>query len=411
MKQNNSQFILAGNGPYDNRGCEAIVRGTAKIINHYFQEPTFLNFTHFRNDEQFRKQLDEEPDKKIISKKLAKPKKFTRDWLFYKIGKDLNLRTFGNHIYDEMIFHLNNSEAVLSIGGDSYSLDYGTLKLFTNMDDIVLRHRKPLVIWGASVGPFDRNPDYEKYMIGHLHKVTAIFARESATVEYLEKIGVTENVFSVADPAFLLDPKRPNDLKNNIEIEEGSVGLNLSPLMAKYVTDGDLNAWTEMASKIISAISDEFDCRIYLIPHVTNPNIEDNDYFFLRGALERTNIRNDKVSLIPPIYTAAETKWIIGQMHIFAGARTHSTIASLSSSVPTLSFAYSMKAKGINKDIFDHDFYCINPYELKPEFVVEKVQEVLDNYRQINKDLKREIPSIQKKALISGKYLKEVLNG
>ena len=42
MDKDRPLFILAGNGPYENRGCEAIVRGTVKILRNYFQDPSFL---------------------------------------------------------------------------------------------------------------------------------------------------------------------------------------------------------------------------------------------------------------------------------------------------------------------------------------------------------------------------------
>lgn len=45
-------FILGGNGPYENRGCEAIVRGTVKILRKYHKNPTFVCISHFASDGQ-----------------------------------------------------------------------------------------------------------------------------------------------------------------------------------------------------------------------------------------------------------------------------------------------------------------------------------------------------------------------
>jgi polysaccharide pyruvyl transferase WcaK-like protein len=45
---------------------------------------------------------------------------------------------------------------------------------------------------------------------------------------------------------------------------------------------------------------------------------------------------------------------------MFIGARTHATIAAYSSCVPTLVVGYSIKAKGIAKDLFNtYDNYCL----------------------------------------------------
>lgn len=400
------RIILAGNGSYDNRGCEAIVRGTAEIIRHYYSNPSFLCVSSFNSKGQFIKQSIGEGDPLITHKKInRRQSKFDAEWLFYKSLGSINLNFYKHWIHKEILAHLSESQAILSVGGDNYSLDYGLPRTFTYLDDIVLKKRKPLVIWGASIGPFDKDPKYEKYMIKHLQDVTAIFARESATIEYLDRKGVTDNVYSTADPAFLMKPKKLNDKTN--KIKEGAIGINLSPLMAKYVTAGNIEEWTKMAAEIVSLISKKTARTIYLIPHVTTSS--SNDYLFLKNVLSKINNHEDKIILIPPIYSAPETKWIISKMVLFAGARTHSTIASLSSCVPTLSFAYSIKSKGINKDIFGHELYSLGPDSLKPSIVVEQIESMIENKNKICNHLSSKIPAIEKKALIAGKYLQEIM--
>jgi len=103
--------------------------------------------------------------------------------------------------------------------------------------------------------------------------------------------------------------------------------------------------------------------------------------------------------LVSPEYSAAETKWIISRMAFFAGARTHSTIAALSSGIPTLSFAYSIKAQGINQDIFGHTDYCMEPTDLGAEAVANRVTSTLANSAAIRSDLAGRIPERQRAAL------------
>ncbi|MFN9971614.1 MAG: polysaccharide pyruvyl transferase family protein, partial [Phycisphaerae bacterium] len=66
------------------------------------------------------------------------------------------------------------------------------------------------------------------------------------------------------------------------------------------------------------------------------------------------------VRCLPDVLNARESKWAISQCSVFAGARTHSTIAGMSSATPTISMSYSMKARGINQDVFDSQRYCID---------------------------------------------------
>lgn len=402
----NPTFILAGNGPYDNRGCEAIVRGTAKILRHYYKNPSFLCISFFQNQEQFEKQSREEFDPAIVHKKANKRQsKFDPNWLLRFPLRGIYPESYKCWTYKEMLPYIENSNSVLSIGGDNYSLDYGVPRKFTYLDDIVLERKKPLVIWGASVGPFERIPKYEKYMKKHLQSVTGIFARESATVEYLNKLGVTDNVYKVADPAFLMDATEPQSSKK-IEIEKDSIGINLSPLMLRYFRNGDMESWINTATKIVEGISNRTDNKIYLIPHVTTPN--SNDYLFLKEVKKSAKISKERIILLPPTYNASETKWIISKMKLFAGSRTHSTIAALSSCVPTLSFAYSIKAKGINRDIFGHEDYCLNHEKLTPEIVAKKIESMLEKEDEIRGELKVAIPKIKNKTLLSGETLMKI---
>ena len=50
--------------------------------------------------------------------------------------------------------------------------------------------------------------------------------------------------------------------------------------------------------------------------------------------------------------SAVDFKGIIGISKCLVGTRTHSTIASLSQCIPTVSIAYSRKAYGIMQDVF-----------------------------------------------------------
>jgi len=408
MDDDRPLFILAGNGPYENRGCEAIARGTVKILREYYKKPRFLSISFFHDSDQFVRQSENETDTSILHKKtVLTEKKFDREWWRYVVLHILRPDRKKYRMFKEMLPYLNNAEAVLSLGGDNYSLDYGIPNLFVDLDDIVIQKKRPIIIWGASVGPFVRIPEYEKFMIDHLRKVTAIFARESETIDYLKKLTITKNVYPVADPAFLLDPTEPDFINVKLKIEDGAIGLNFSPLMANYVTHGNISDWEKLTSKIISELSESTQRTIYLIPHVTRPN--DDDYLFLKRALAGISHKKQEIVLIPPIYNASQTKWIISKMTLFAGSRTHSTIASLSSGVPTLCFAYSSKAIGINRDIFGHEEYCIGPEKCSPEIIVERVRTILQNSGQINDELRMKIPDIKNKALNAGKLMKEII--
>lgn len=401
-------FILAGNGPYLNRGCEAIVRGTVEIIRKHFENPRFLVASYFLSEEAFLAQRKNEFDKDIEHVMMNHSYEGGKGVLRKIKRRVLERCSFlrRERTYSGILSQLNQAQVVLSVGGDNYSLDYGTPRMFTDLDDLALRRKKKIIIWGASVGPFDREPAYEIFIAKHLKSLTAIFSRESYTHAYLKKIGVSGNVYDVADPAFLMKPLEPRDTAQFTGLNN-TIGLNFSPLMARYVCNGDENAWRNIARQIIIKVKQQFGLPILLIPHVCEKNPNNNDYLFMKTVVP--DIPLEGVSVLPPVYSSQELKWIISKLCLFAGARTHATIAALSSCIPTISFSYSIKALGINQDIFNSHDYCLKPQELNPDRVCQVIGNVLSQRLKIRDHLSAKMPDIFQAADRAGEYLKELL--
>lgn len=404
-------FLLVGNGPYLNRGCEAIIRGTVRILRHHFDALRFEAYTVYRDPGGLARQRAQEKDPDIHHDEVRNSyKRFDRRWFTFNILKRTCPPALKHLWYSNLKSSLPSAQAVLAVGGDNYSLDYhGPPRAGTELDDLVTSRGKPLIIWGASVGPFSKNPAYEKYIIEHFRKVH-IFARESLTHEYLNAHGLIDNVYRVADPAFVMDAVQPPREKLDVPLEQGAIGINLSPLLAKYNANWDLAAWAAQAASILRAVIDKTGRMIYLIPHVTGIDPKHDDHAFLGRVAELLDGRKDRVFVVPNTLDAAETKWVISRMHLFAGARTHSTIAAISSAVPTLSFGYSIKSRGINQDIYGHTRYCLQGNQLAPEMVADRVSEMLSDHKNIAEQLKASIPRMKTLALNAGDILKTIVH-
>ena len=131
-----------------------------------------------------------------------------------------------------------DATCALEVGGDNYSLDYGllTVKGFMELDDYLHRRGIPIVLWGASVGPFEADPAFAPEMFAHLRRMKAIVVRESNSYDYLRQRGLDGNLQRMSDPAFVMEPVEPPADKIGCDVPPGAIGLNLSPLMARYVT-------------------------------------------------------------------------------------------------------------------------------------------------------------------------------
>jgi polysaccharide pyruvyl transferase WcaK-like protein len=113
--------------------------------------------------------------------------------------------------------------------------------------------------------------------------------------------------------------------------------------------------------------------------------------------------------LLPGYLTAPELKWFISKLDCLVAARTHATIASFSSCIPTISMAYSTKAYGINSQILGNTDYVIDSHDLCVESVVDKIRMVFQNEKEIKDKLAVVIPKIQETAYQSGELLRKIL--
>ncbi len=402
-------FILAGNGPYDNRGCEAIVRGTVAILRRHFERPRFLLCSQFRSQEHLERQQVNETDPDIRHVKMNRMPNFPNHrflnrmlWRLYKLFP-MARRTY---IYREILGQVKDATAVLSIGGDNYGLDYNSLINFTDLDDLVESKNGKLIIWGASIGPFGEGSALERQMAEHLKRRTAIFSRESTTTAYLRSLGVHENLHQTADPAFATEVEEPPDAGDHKDLS-ACIGLNWSPLMAAYVCGGDLGSFRSLCVEVVRAVLEKFERPMLLVPHAMNPYDERRDDFvFLKSIHEIVN--SPRVSLLAPTYNAAQTKWFISRCFVFAGARTHSTIAALSAGVPTLSFGYSFKADGLNRDLFGHLSYCIRPKDFSKENIISALERLIRDRESIRRLLGPNILRSVDAAYESGALLKKI---
>lgn len=112
---------------------------------------------------------------------------------------------------------------------------------------------------------------------------------------------------------------------------------------------------------LIRYILSETDAVIALIPHVVWASNDD------RKVLQQLydDFDQDPRLVLVEDHTAPELKYIISRCDFFVGARTHATIAAYSSAVPTLVVGYSVKARGIARDLFgSEENYAIPVQEL-----------------------------------------------
>ncbi|MGN1181388.1 MAG: polysaccharide pyruvyl transferase family protein [Faecalibacillus sp.] len=373
----------------NNHGCEAIVRSTIKILNKDMYLYTFSN------ESDIKYNLDDiiniiESEKNIYGKKsinylkqIIHHKIFKNDYMYYKLtGKN-----FFNNV--------NKNDIYLSIGGDNYC--YAGKDILGYYNKIIHKKGGKTVLWGCSFEPTDMNDEIAK----DIAMYDAIFTRETLSYEVLSQ--VNPNTYLYPDPAFQLD-KIDLPLPKHF-IEGNTVGINVSPLIMSCETNEGITK--ENYIQLIDYIIKETDMNIALIPHVVWENNDDRkplkELYDLFKHTQRVCLIDD--------HNCMELKGFISRCRFFVGARTHATIAAYSTCVPTLVVGYSVKAKGIAKDIFGtYDHYVLPVQSLnEKDDLVKSFQWLVNHETDIKNHLYDFMPSYKEKALEAGNKLKELI--
>jgi polysaccharide pyruvyl transferase WcaK-like protein len=362
--------------------------------------------------EVVRSQSASEIDSAVNSFALSPPPgglRWSLGWCKAQANQRLGT-AFYPHLKD-LKAQVQSAPVALEVGGDNYSLDYGKPVYYIAMDRFLISRGMPVVLWGASVGPFDADPVFAPRMFDHLRSLSAIFVRESDSFNYLRANGVSDNVHLMADPAFVMQPVEPPAEKVGFTLPEGAIGINLSPMIAFYrgqsPAEVDLKEWLHFCTDLVKSAA-TLKRPILLVPHVGSPDPGNDDFNLLHSLCKavRGNVPVP-VQVLPQGLIAAELKWIISRCAVFAGARTHSTIAALSSHVPTLSIGYSLKSKGINRDVYGHLDHCIHVSDLTSENFTERLRVLIATESAIRAHLQARIPKLQARALSAGAILRK----
>lgn len=313
---------------------------------------------------------------------------------------------------------LREADLMLSIGGDNYTLDYdlASLALFTGWAHHARRRGVPVVLWGASVGPFDAWPSVGRRMRRHLSALNGITVRETASLEVLQAqgLGLHEagpRVQLVSDPAFTL-PAEAVRLDPHWPQGAGPVlGLNLSPLAARP-QPGEAPAqarrrFVQEAATFIERLLRREMVRVLLVPHVSALDARGQVAQAIAPAQDDALLLDEVMQAVgprPPLrrlptWNAAQLKHAIAQCDAFIGARTHSVIAALSSGVPAVALAYSLKARGIHRDLLGHEDGVLDVRDLNAERLHQAWQALCDRAAAERRHLHRRRPEWQARAL------------
>lgn len=386
MKQKDLKILLFFHGGSRNRGCEAIVRTATELLK---SDPRISKLGLASGDPDSDRMI---PHIDLLHlDKQSHLEKFSPIGILsavkVKFFKDESL--VFRKMHESIIKLIPQYDVFLSIGGDNYC--YGEQPGIYEIDRQIKKAGKKLILWGASIG----EEDLSEMKIKDLKSFDLLLVRESITEGILKNAGIS-NVKLVADGAFLME-------KTILPLPEGwkvgqTIGFNFSPLVFKKNPDSKKAAFA-----LVQHILDTTDDIVCFVPHVVIP--DNDDYEILKEFEERFR-DTGRTILLPNNLNATEYKGYIARMKYFIGARTHATIAAYSSQVPTMVLGYSVKSKGIAKDIFGSERLVLDLSEISDATkLIGRFEEMKADENDLRAILATKVPELKEMAKKAKDYL------
>lgn len=349
-----NQIVLYGNGGSGNHGCEAIVRGIVEFLD-LEKDQLMIHSVAPKQDEQY--ELDQLAQIHNALSNKKRNAQFVRAYLKMKLTGDFTDMD-GLAYIPTIKKDASSVRMAFSIGGDNYC--YGYTGLYAFLNKTYKRYAMKTVLFGCSIEP---DVVAKASVAKDLSSYDLIVARESITYEAASK--VNHNTVLAPDPAFFMKPQEC-DLDERIWTDT-IIGINISPMI---ISNEQTNGIAyDNFKQLVQYILEHTNAKVALIPHVIWDNNDDRKV--LRKLYE--DFQYDSRLILVEDHTAPELKFIISKCSFFVGARTHATIAAYSSGVPTLVVGYSVKARGIARDLFGtEDGYVVPVQNLtRPEQLTE----------------------------------------
>ena len=394
------KILLYNHGTSYNHGCEAIVRTISGIVcEKYPDSKIAVASTKPEEDkEYFSDELDKYsfvPGDALCGLPFKK-RRFLLGSLCTLFGGLPIIR----HLYKNTVKLAKTADLAVSVGGDTYS--YGKSAALTAADRSVRKSCKKTVLWGCSINAEFLDPIKNKAKIESLKEFSLITARETITYETFLSLGF-ENVKYYPDPAFTLPTIEPTE--KMFDNDKDIVGINISPLAQSFESGDSIMLKNYVC--LVKSILEETDFNVALISHVRCKTTDDSDS---AAKLCSYFPDNPRIKVFDK-GNCMELKGYISKCRFFVAARTHASIAAYSNCVPTIVVGYSVKAKGIAKDLFGtYEGYVLPVQELTEETSLKSAfDRLVENEDEIRKGLETVMPDYIEKARSVGDEIVKLL--
>lgn len=405
-------YLYGIHGVY-NYGCEAMVRGVSERFKNMYPDCRVIYKTpSLENDSKILSDCNtvelEPVEKKIFTGKQKN--------IIYRgircIKKKLNIAKTDDYI------HINTDwtrdcDILVIIGGDVFDLvpsqkKYNSEKIL--ISKMVKKNGGKVVLWGISVGSFERNLKAKKLLMNYFKNIVDFAAiRDKKSFDYLKSSGVSDNIKLYSDPAYML-----RTVQCESHTKEKVLGINLSPLSNRYLNHTRSNdewicAWAQVVKRIYTELM--FD-KVLLIPHVVIPSYaNDDDYAYLKKLCEELSANGVNANFVSDNAGFLGVKKHLTRCSLIMSARMHCSVNAITCGVPTIFLSYSPKSVGMCVHVYGNDKMVFDMNELISDTnsVIVRLQKILSHTNEIKEYLKDKNLSLYEDACSVAKNIDECL--
>ena len=386
------RLVMYLHGGSGNHGCEAIINSTC----HMIEEIPKLLVTNSEKEDKFYSLA---PLCDILQERKIAEHFFAHVWYYAWRLLFHDPESFMRYRFRDVLGK-NRAPLYVSVGGDMYCYEISKKEAIV-ANSTFNRAGSKTVLWGCSIEPeLLKEPE----MIEDMKRYALITPRESITKQALNDAGIVENVKLFPDPAFSLQAEE-------MPLPDGflagrTIGINISPMIVRNESEPGITI--QNYRRLIDHILHTSDDPVALIPHVMWNN---NDDRLTLAKLYEGYEENERVLLFPDM-SCGRIKYVISKCRAFIGARTHATIAAYSSCVPTLVVGYSVKARGIARDLFGSEEHYVLPVQAlqSPEELLQAYEWLMEREEPIRTRLQTVMPEYCERAVKAGDELRKLWN-
>lgn len=386
--------VLYGHTGSNNRGCEAIVRSTVKLLKN---EGVVSDIATYRAEEDVKAGLDAVGD-------LIEYRSYNSKQSMTRVANGIMKKVFHyEYPYEKYVQHdvfqaIKRFGSAVVIGGDTYCYGRNSCVPSYNLLKYARKIGAKTFLWSCSIG----TEDLEREKISYLKRYDMIFPREGLTYDNLVNAGVPESKMCLmSDSAFVLDVTKtvlPDGFSNVFAYNPSytlGVGENMDQLFRSRVT-------------FLNYILNHTDMKIALIPHVYSQN--QGDALCAKEIAQQLN-HQERVFLFEKDYTCEELKYIISKCRMLVAERTHASIAGYSQLIPTFVIGYSVKSIGIVRDLFGTDTGYVMSYKniVNDNDFIPPIMDFISREEETRQKLKKVIPEYKQKTVIAAGRLSDFL--